>query len=78
MKAKIKLKILKNFDKYKEGDKIEVLLDCFWRNRIKDKDVSLDENNSENKKSFICKKKNIDFSVDKNYINNKKIDGDKK
>lgn len=56
---KMEIVFNKSFDGYSKGDKIKVSLNGYWRNRLKDKDVSINENTEniekENKKLKIKK-----------------------
>lgn len=43
MIAKIELVFNRNLEKYKKGDIVKVELNGYWRNRLKDGDVSIKE-----------------------------------
>jgi len=47
---KMEITFNKSFDGYKEGDKIKVILNGYWRNRLKDKDISLVDNSEKEEK----------------------------
>ena len=50
MIAKTEIIFNRNLDKYKKGDKVKIEINGFWRNRLKDGDVSIHEEKIEETK----------------------------
>lgn len=46
----------RNLDKYKKGDKIKIELNGYWRNRLKDGDISIYEEKRDNEEKEDGKK----------------------
>ena len=53
MIAKIELVFNRNLEKYKKGDIVKVELNGYWRNRLKDGDVSIKEETKTETKTEI-------------------------
>ena len=57
MIVKIELVFNRNLEKYKKGDVVKVELNGYWRNRLKDGDVSIKKETKEEVKKEVKENK---------------------